>query len=162
MFYQREGDPEMTVSLYVLLFDGHQHDLVPLVGGEGQFWHYPLPLGSINILTLASSIRGTKLPPFQVLSWSNVANISVLTRTSVSYLAGPLVLLNKDFFTPIPCTHSSLPLELIFFIFMDMQDHTICCVWIHFTPTSLYPRREETLGLSWKRTQVLLLLKRPL
>ena len=31
----------------------------------------------------------------------------------------------------------------IIFIYMDMQDHSIYHVRIHFIPTSLYPRREE-------------------
>ena len=26
---------------------------------------------------------------------------------------------------------------------MDTQEHTICCVWVRFIPTSLYQRREE-------------------
>ena len=47
-------------------------------------------------------------------------------------------------------------------IYMDMQDHSIYRVWIHFIPTSLYPRREKTFGLSWNLTQVLLLHKQPL
>ena len=28
---------------------------------------------------------------------------------------------------------------------MDTQDHTIYHVWIHFIPTSVYPRREKTI-----------------
>ena len=28
---------------------------------------------------------------------------------------------------------------------MDTQDHAIYHVWIHFIPTSLYPRREKTI-----------------
>ena len=28
---------------------------------------------------------------------------------------------------------------------MDPQDHAIYSVWIHFIPTSLYPRREKTI-----------------
>ena len=31
----------------------------------------------------------------------------------------------------------------IFFIYMDTQDQAIYRVWIHFIPTSFYPRREE-------------------
>ena len=57
------------------------------------------------------------------------------------------------FFTPIPCTYTSLPLDGMarnyFFIYMDMQDHTINRLWIHFVPTSLYLRRRKTFGLSW-------------
>ena len=34
-------------------------------------------------------------------------------------------------------------LGIIIFVYMDIQDHTICCVWIHFIPTSLNLRREE-------------------
>ena len=34
---ERKSDPEMTVFLKVLPFDGHQHDLVPLVAGRGSF-----------------------------------------------------------------------------------------------------------------------------
>ena len=45
---------------------------------------------------------------------------------------------------------------------MDTQDQAIYCVWIHFIPTSLYSRREQTFSLSWNRTQVLLLYKQPL
>ena len=73
------------------------------------------------------------------------------------------------FFTPIPCTDTSSPLDgmarnyiLLFFIYMDTQDHTLYRVWIHFIPTSLYPMREKTVGLSWNRTQVLLYHKQPL
>ena len=36
-------------------------------------------------------------------------------------------------------------LGIIIFIYMDTQEHTICRVWIHFIPTSLYPRREENI-----------------
>ena len=39
------------------------------------------------------------------------------------------------FFTPIPCTHNSLPLDgrnYYYFIYMDTQDHAIYRVWIHF------------------------------
>ena len=32
-----------------------------------------------------------------------------------------------------------------YFFYMDMQDHAIYHVWIHFIPTSLYPRREKTI-----------------
>ena len=71
-------------------------DFPPLVGGGGQFWHCPLPHGSINILTLASSIRGTKLFLIQELSWPNNPNTSIQSRTAVSYLTGPLALFNKD------------------------------------------------------------------
>ena len=73
------------------------------------------------------------------------------------------------FFTPIPCIYTSLPLDglarncmIIVFIYIDTQDHAIYRVWIHFIPTSLYPRREKTFGLSWNQTQVLLLCKQPL
>ena len=76
----------------------------------------------------------------------------------------------KDiFFTPIPCTYTSSPLDgmarnyiYIFFISMDTQDHAIYRVWIHFVSTSLYPRRRKTFGLSWNQTQILLLHKWPL
>ena len=45
-----------------------------------------------------------------------------------------------------------------------MQDNVIHHVWIHFIPTSLYPRRRKTFGWSWNQTQALLLHvhKRPL
>ena len=69
------------------------------------------------------------------------------------------------FFTPIPCTYTSSPLDGMarnFLIHMDTQDHVIRHVWIHFIPTSLYPRRRKTFGLSWNRTQVLLLHMQPL
>ena len=69
----------------------------------------------------------------------------------------------KSFFTPIPCTYTSLPLDgmaRIFFIYMDTQDHAIFCVWIYFIPTP--EERRKTFGLSWNRTQILLLQKRPL
>ena len=36
-------------------------------------------------------------------------------------------------------------LGMITFIYMDTQDHTLYSVWIHFVPTSLYPRREKTI-----------------
>ena len=56
------------------------------------------------------------------------------------------------FFTPIPCTYTSLLLDglarnyiILFFICMDMQDHAIYHTWIHFIPTSLYLRREKHL-----------------
>ena len=39
--------------------------------------------------------------------------------------------------------------ECPFYIYMDTQDHAIYRVWIQFIPTSLYPRREKTFGLSW-------------
>ena len=45
---------------------------------------------------------------------------------------------------------------------MDTQDNAIYCVWIHFIPISLYPRREKTFGLSWNQTQVHLFHKQPL
>ena len=42
-----------------------------------------------------------------------------------------------DFLAPIPCTHTSLPLDGMAkndpFISMDMQDHAIYGVWIHFS-----------------------------
>ena len=46
-----------------------------------------------------------------------------------------------DFFTPIPCTFTSLPLDGMarndyFFNYLDTQEHTIYLVWIHFFPTS--------------------------
>ena len=69
------------------------------------------------------------------------------------------------FFTPIHCTYTNSQLDgmarnyLLFFIYMDTQDHAIYRVWIHVNPTSVYPRREKTLGLSWNWTQVLLLHK---
>ena len=50
------------------------------------------------------------------------------------------------FLLPIPCTYTSLTLDVIarnFFIYMETKEHTICHVWIHFIPASLYPRREE-------------------
>ena len=56
--------------------------------------------------------------------------------------------MNPIFFTPIPCTYTSLPLDGMarnFFFYMDTQDHAIYHVWIHFIPTSLYPRREKTI-----------------
>ena len=54
------------------------------------------------------------------------------------------------FFTPIPCTYTSLPLDgmaknYYCFFYMDTQDHVIYHAWIHFIPTSLYPRRERTI-----------------
>ena len=72
-----------------------------------------------------------------------------------------------DFFiTPIPCTHTSSPLDGMaknnFIFYMDMQDHAIYHVWIHFIPTSLYRGEKKPFGLSWNQTQVLLLHKRPL
>ena len=36
-------------------------------------------------------------------------------------------------------------LEIIIFIYMDTQDHAIYHVWIHFIPTSLYPRRRKDI-----------------
>ena len=36
-------------------------------------------------------------------------------------------------------------LRIIFIFYMDTQDHAIYHVWIHFIPTSLYPRREKTI-----------------
>ena len=56
----------------------------------------------------------------------------------------------RFFFSPIPCTHTSLPLDgmarnCYYFIYMDTQDHAIYHVWIHFIPTCLYPRREKTI-----------------
>ena len=72
------------------------------------------------------------------------------------------------FFTPTPCTYTSSWLDAwlgisIIFIYMEMQDHVIYRDWIHFIPTSLYPRREEKhFGLSWNWTKVLLLHKQPL
>ena len=74
----------------------------------------------------------------------------------------------KKNLTPIPYTYTSSPLDgmarsyIIIFSFRDTLDYAIYRVWIHFIPTSLFPRREKTFGLSWNRTQVLLLHKRPL
>ena len=52
-----------------------------------------------------------------------------------------------DVSTPIPCTHTSLPLDGMarnaLFISMDMQDHAIYQVWSHFYPTSLYLMRRR-------------------
>ena len=42
-------------------------------------------------------------------------------------------------------------------IIFHLEERVIHRVWIHFIPTSLYPRRRKTFGLSWNRTQVLLL-----
>ena len=36
-------------------------------------------------------------------------------------------------------------LFLLISIYMDAQDHAIYHVWIHFVPSSLYPRREENI-----------------
>ena len=53
------------------------------------------------------------------------------------------------FFTPIPCTYTSSLLDGMaknyFIFYMDTQDHAVYHVWIHFIPTSLYPRREKTI-----------------
>ena len=60
-------------------------------------------------------------------------------------------MLKDIFFTPIPCTYSSSLLDgmarncYYYFIYMDSQDHAIDHVWIHFIPTSLYPRREKII-----------------
>ena len=57
------------------------------------------------------------------------------------------------FFTPIPRTFTSSPLDGMAknqFFYMDTQDHAIYHVWIHFIPTSLYPRREKTI---WSELQ---------
>ena len=34
---------------------------------------------------------------------------------------------------------------IIIIFYMDTQDHAIYHVWIHFIPTSLYPRREKAI-----------------
>ena len=44
-------------------------------------------------------------------------------------------------------------LGIIFFIYLDMQEHVICHVWIHFYPTTLHPR-EKALGQSRDQTQL--------
>ena len=36
-------------------------------------------------------------------------------------------------------------LRIDFIFYTDTQDHAIYHVWIHFIPTSLYPRREKTI-----------------
>ena len=36
-------------------------------------------------------------------------------------------------------------LGIVIIIYMDTQDHATYRVWIHFIPTSLYPRREKTI-----------------
>ena len=54
-------------------------------------------------------------------------------------------------------------LGILFFIYMDTQDHAIFHVWIHFfVPLYIVGERRETFGLSWNLTQVLLLQKGPL
>ena len=70
------------------------------------------------------------------------------------------------FFTHIPCTYTSLPLDgmarnyYLFFNYIDTQDHAIYHVWIHFFPTS-YARaqlcsggvlemRRLTLAVTWQ------------
>ena len=71
--------------------------------------------------------------------------------------------LQRFFFTPIPCTYTSSPLDgrgrNYFFFYMDTQEHAI-----HpFNSYLLIPEeRRKAIGLSWNRTQVLLLHKRPL
>ena len=43
--------------------------------------------------------------------------------------------------------------EIIIFIYVDTQEHVICCVRIHFYPTALYPR-EKPFGQHWDRTRL--------
>ena len=62
------------------------------------------------------------------------------------------------FFTPIPRSYTSGPLDGVARIFMDTQDHAIYHVWIHLFPTS-YARGEKPFGLELESTQVLLLHK---
>ena len=80
---------------------------------------------------------------------------------------GPYPILQRSFFTPIPCTYTSSPLDGIarnycYFYLHGYTRSCNFCVWIHFVPTSLYPRRWKTFGLSWNWTQALLLHKQPL
>ena len=93
---------------------------------------------------------------------------STYCKSNFQRIAFSVITAYDLFFTPIPCTYTSFPLDgmarnyIIILIYMDTQDYTIHCDWIHFIPTSLYLRREKTFGLSWNRIQVLLLNKQPL
>ena len=60
-----------------------------------------------------------------------------------------LIMISKThicFFTPIPCTYTSLPLDGMarnyHFFYVDIQEQAIRCVWIHFYPTTLYPSKK--------------------
>ena len=72
--------------------------------------------------------------------------------------------LQRFFFTPIPCTYTSSPLDGRagnYYFFSTWIRKSIA---IHpFNSYLLIPEeRRKTIGLSWNRTQVLLLHKRPL
>ena len=73
------------------------------------------------------------------------------------------------FFTPIPCTYTSLPLDGMarnYYLFIFLHGYAKACNSSCLDPFNSYllipEERRKTFGLSWNRTQVLLLCKRPL
>ena len=80
-------------------------------------------------------------------SQTKVLLVMTLLRKPPDHHLGPII--RQHFFTPIPCTYISSPLDGMaknyFIFYRDTQDHAIYHVWIHFIPTTLYPRREKTI-----------------
>ena len=79
------------------------------------------------------------------------------------------------FFTHIPCTYTSSPLDgmakyyyYYYYFYMDTQNHANYHVWIHFIPSSLSPRREKNVWSELESnpgplaSQVTALITRPL
>ena len=66
------------------------------------------------------------------------------------------------FFTPIPCTYTSLPLDGIFFLHGYARACNSSCLGPFNSYLLIPEERRKTFGLCWNRTQVLLLHKRPL
>ena len=81
-----------------------------------------------GLFCISRSTRDVKTDTIFFCSWWPVVQIRPIDQGLL------------QFFCPIPCTYTSLLLGGVarnFFNYMDMQDHAIFHVWIHFIPTSL-------------------------
>ena len=106
--------------------------------------HFPLEWGSIlanhlfcSDVDLSYSTCIT-FSPFTPSLWQNLFFYFHLSLSPFYSLASP-PFLSLSLFVSILCS----PFKVDFFTYMNMQNRAIGIVWIHFIPTTLFPRREE-------------------
>ena len=123
-------------------------------------------------VTLLSSIRCSSVLVVSVGMWDHHYQSSLSARnrqTKQTYCWGFSMAANVCFFTPIPCSYTCLSLDGMAKNCLSFNLHGYarscnlsCLVPFIFSYLLCLRRVEKPFGLSWNRTQVLFLHKRPL